>query len=429
MPSYENIRYCLCCNSSELYPYLDLGFIPPPNSFRLPTEPEPPRFPLAVNVCRQCWHSQLTVAVDPSLLFKNYLYRTGVSQMLREHYDSLAREVCDKYLASGQRVVAVDIGCNDMTLLRAFEKRGASILGVDPTNAVTALGWKYEDALVEDFWGTTRTTRELVKKLSAYDVNAAVITATNVVAHQVHPARFLYECRETLYRGVEYDTDNLMVVEFPYSLNLLANNEFDTIYHEHLSYFTVHSFLALLRGLGWFVEDVSLVRVHGGSIRFVLRVCHTGEEDKLHCPAVRNLIVTEGQSGLLNPHTYLGYQQKLYDTRFAMQDVVREAQSLGRKVIAFGASGKSTVLLNWCDIEPDYIIDETPEKQGRLTPGKNIPIKPLQTLQEETQDLLVIITVWNCLEECLSKIQAVNQHSKSIIWVCHVPTFQTNTLR
>ncbi len=398
---------CLCCGNIDLFKTLDLGLQPLPNALTdAPCEQD--KWPLQVNVCSKCFHSQLSLAVDSSQMFSNYPYRTGVSETLKAHYKSLA-EFCDKLYnqtptqTEGALPRVLDVGCNDCTLLNFFSDLKYDTSGVDPSPVQTERSHKIHNG----FWGTNLSFR--------FSRSFDIITATNVLAHTPNPKDFLQACRVALKQS------GFIVIESPYNKNLIENSEFDTIYHEHISYFIMNSISHLLRGTGLYVSDVSIIGVHGGSFRIVLRKCSLFSEN--HCQNFRALIRSEREDGFLSSRTF----HELQDRADLIKHMLKNLRTK-EKLIAFGASGKGTVLLNYTGIRPYCIVDETPSKIGRFSPGLSIPIVHPSQLTEIEEPCNFLILVWNCLDECIKKLRMYRKKASHDIYTVYVPAVECFSL-
>jgi SAM-dependent methyltransferase len=245
--SYAHVTRCRCCGANSLVPVLDLGSQPLANSYT-PAPARQPTYPLELHVCRECFHNQLSVVVDPDAMFKNYLYVSGTSRTLRTHFVGLAREAL-RWLGPGTRRV-LDLACNDGTLLESFRAQGCEVTGVDPAVNLVDHARSKGLAVVEGYWPAVAP-----QVTGPFDL----ISACNVLAHVFDPVSFLKSALERLSdRG-------MLVVEFPYARDLIRHGEWDTIYHEHLSYFLAGPFLRLIERLGATVcnTHVLLVADHG----------------------------------------------------------------------------------------------------------------------------------------------------------------------
>lgn len=402
---------CLCCGNTELIPYLNLGYQPPPNAFHLPGEEPPPAFPLEICVCNYCWHSQVMYAVDPSILFSNYTYRTGVSSTLDAHYAKLSEDVINSLESSttcGIKLSVLDIGCNDGTLLKHFKLRGLRTIGVDPC----IIESEYIDIKVKGYWE---------KGLSLVDKNIPIITATNVLAHNTNPKDFIKACYVYL---ADY---GVAVFEFPYAKSLLLNCEFDTMYHEHYSYFLVMSIIKLFNNTGLYIKNVQLPSVHGGSIRLYCMKCEVGKEYENHCTELLQLESEEKQEGLNTYGCYVSFGMKVHEKKQRLLDTMKMLSRY--EICIFGASAKSTVMLNYLGEKNIKIaFDETPSKIGKIIPGTNTKILPLDVISTRNFPYAFFIMSWNCLEESINKINKYLDKEKPNVYFTHIPNILVSQL-
>ena len=389
---FNYVTECRCCGCETLFEYLDLGDQPLANSYHKGEEPQC-LYPLKVNVCEACWHSQLSIVVDPPEMFKNYLYVSGTTHTFRNHCAELAFDAVDKFFKWQKMKPAIkeprvlDIACNDGTLLECFRAEGCKVKGVDPAENLRSLTEEKNIAVEIGYWGNGMAD----KMKERYHI----ITATNVFAHVDDIGSFLDECLKVLaYK------DGMIVIEFPYCDNMIAHCEFDTIYHEHLSYFLVHSMAQAVGRKGLVIKDVFRTPIHGGSIRFFLQ---PGEE---HCRETGALIAREAANMLMHKNTYKKFGKKVEETKIEMQSLVRDLQKDGKTVIGYGASAKGNTMLNYFELDLDYIVDDNEMKWDYLTPGRNIPIKSPQVMTEE-DELYIVILAWNFYDEIVEKIEKI----------------------
>lgn len=359
MAAMTPLTACLACGGDDLFQYLDLGTQPLANSFHDGTK-ELPRFPLAVQACRKCWHSQLTVAVDPHLMFDDYVYASGTSETLRKYFANFAAR-----FPTGQRVL--DIASNDGTLLRAFEGRGCRAVGVEPAHNLVRLC--RDDALdvVEGSWPDTRP-----------DGKFDVITAFNVLAHTADPFTFLTAAKHHLAPG------GTIWVQTSQS-NMIVDGTFDAIYHEHVSYFTPRSMLALARRAGLCPTAYEEPEIHGGSMLVGLS-------------ASTLIDATFNKSPLYDEASYTGFARQVERTIGTVKQI-----GMAPPLVGYGAAAKGMTFLNATGLVLDRIVDDNPLKHGLLTPGTNIPIGPVVDLPRG--DGAIVVLAWNFWDEILERIR------------------------
>jgi SAM-dependent methyltransferase len=382
------IQQCRCCGSDDLFPYLNLGEQPLANNYHRGETPLA-TFPLTVNLCRGCSHSQLAIVVDPDLMYRNYLYVSGTSQTFRRHFKALACDAVER-VRPPHRVL--DVACNDGTLLECFRELGCSIRGVDPAENLRAITQSKGIPVDVAYWGPEAAAR--------LDGRFNLITATNVYAHVDDCQGFLRACRRVLL------PEGLVILEFPYFADTLAKCEFDQIYHEHLSYFLARSFRCTAERAGFRIEDLVRTPNHGGSVRFFLRPQGEGRRTD-DCAAVHALIEEESVRGLHSERAYRQFAYRIEDTRDNLRATVAERRAAGKTLIGYGASAKGNTMLNYFGLDLAYIVDDNPMKWGYLTPGRSIPIAPPERMADEPGALGIVILAWNFYEEIRRKIAAI----------------------
>lgn len=390
---YREVTECRVCKSNRLTKYLDLGLIPLANAInKTPIGKFQAKYPLQVMLCEQCSLSQLSIIVDPKILYADYPYHSGVSSTFRQHcYDLGAKlkAMWDKQEKFHPQPNVLDIACNDGTLLKEFRKSGFLVNGVEPSN----IEIPHEELIpvIRQFWSE--------KVASQYAVAFDFITATNVFAH--------VDDLDDFVRGVKLLLlpKGVFVVEVPYLMQMLVNRTFDTIYHEHLSYFTVRALNTLFERHGMTLFKVEQNGIHGGSIRcFVSK--HKYDIDS----SVNYLIRTEGLMGLGRIGEYLDFSEYCKELKRDLVNMFDICKSQNAKVMGYGATAKSTVLLNYCGITNDMIhsiVDETPDKQNKYTAGTDIPIVDFSHFEKEQPDFIVLLA-WNFERELRQKTAHLN---------------------
>lgn len=366
---------CRACGGTHLRPYFNLGTQPLANDYTRQADVSRAEFPLVVNLCEACSHSQLGVVVDPALLFKHYLYVSGTTETYRVHCAEFARDVAKRRFGS-----VLDIGCNDGTLLRFFSKRGYDVYGVDPAENLRAA----TEAL-----GIPVTTGFFPVEL---DRTFDVVTAANVFAHVDDAVGFLSAC------GAILKPNGLVAIEVPYCAELFKRYQFDTIYHEHLSYFLLNSLEAVVRRAGMIVVDLVFTPIHGGSVR--LYISKSGEWS----PKVADVKRAERDAGLYSFETYRHFSIQCRENITKFKALLDASH---RICVGYGASAKGNTMLNASGVKLEYIVDENPLKVGLYCPGTGIPIVSRETLNGDKDDLLITLTAWNFADEIKRKVRSV----------------------
>ncbi|MDA1317286.1 MAG: class I SAM-dependent methyltransferase [bacterium] len=383
---------CRICSNTTLHSFLDLGSMPIPNGFLTKEQlsQKENKYPLKACVCTSCWLVQLTHVIPAEIMFRNYVYIPSTSTTMVQHFESLSIESSKKaYLRKNNLVV--DIGSNDGTLLSNYKKNGARILGVDPAqNLAKKANAQGIPTLAHYF------TKELASAIVAEHGRAKIITATNVIAHidNLHDA--IDGVRTLLH------PNGLFVMEAPYLVDLIDNNEFDTIYHEHLSYFAVHPLQKLFNMHNLHIIDIIKQPVHGGTIR--VYVSPIDSNYSVH-PRVENFITEEKVKQFHTLAPYRDFASRVKNMKKDLILLLKRIKQEGKFIVGYGASAKGNVLENYCAINSDilnYIVDSTPYKQGKYTPGTHIRICSEEKLLKDRPDY-ALLTSWNFTEEILEK--------------------------
>lgn len=404
----KNAKECRCCKSKELLLYLDLGNQPLANSY-LKGSKKLKEYPLKVNLCSNCFHSQLSVVVNPDDMFLDYLYVSGTTQTFRNHCKNLAKDAVRRFPKKSLDVL--DIACNDGTQLEYFRELGCSVQGVDPAVNLRSITKKKKISVAVEYW-TPRVAKKLNKKYS-------IITGTNVFAHVDDLDEFLKASKIALA------DDGLLILEFPYAVQMVKHNEFDTVYHEHLSYFLVHSFKALMDRVGFKIVDVLQTPIHGGSIRFFIK-----KGSGKHVKKVEAFVKKEKNNGLLRTSTYIAFSKRVAKNKNDLKELVISLKKKNKKVIGYGASAKGNTMLNFFKIKPEYIVDDNSLKWDYKTPGMSILIKDPEILTKEKEDLYIIILSWNFYNEIVKKIISLHGESygdRALLYVPKVISRKINT--
>ena len=373
---------CRSCAAGFLETILDLGRIPLVNS--LPGEDElpsaDPRYPLVLAFCPECALVQITHTVPPEALFRDYPYFSSYSDTMLAHARGLVeRIVAERHL--GREHLALEIASNDGYLLCNYQRLGVPVLGIEPARNIARAAEDKGIPTLAEFFG-----RELAERLRREGRRADVIHAHNVFAHVPDLNGFVAGIGAMLAPG------GVAAVEVPYLRDMIERLEFDTIYHEHLCYFSVSAVLPLLARHGLALVDVERVPIHGGSLR--LWVSHAGAPAK---PAVAAILTEERALGMTGPHYYRDFAARVARLRDEITAQLRRLKSQGRRIAGYGAAAKGVVLLNYTNLGPeviDFVVDRSPHKQGRYLPGVRIPVRTPAALLADRPDH-VLLLAWN----------------------------------
>ena len=379
---------CRACGGRDLAMFLALGEVALANAFLAsPAEiAGERRFPLEVHLCRECGLVQLADVIDPEVLFRNYLYVTGTSDTIAAHNRAYAAAVVE-LARLGPRDLVVEAASNDGSLLACFRGHGVRVLGVEPATNIAARATAAGLPTLNRFFGA-----ESAAELVAEHGRARVVIGNNVLAHVDDPVAYLAAARAAI------DERGFVITEVPELAEFVARLEYDTVYHEHLSYFSVTALMRVYEEAGLRLERVERVPVHGGSVRAVGRPAEVLRE---HAGAVRALAEAERAAGLTSLARFERFARDVEAQRAALLALLRGLVAEGRTLAGYGAPAKGNTLLEYCGIGPEllpYTVDKSPLKVGKLTPGSHIPVLPVETLLERQPDF-VLILAWNFADE------------------------------
>jgi C-methyltransferase C-terminal domain/Putative zinc binding domain/Methyltransferase domain len=399
----KELKECLCCGGEHLKLVLDLGEQPLANSFIDDPAISEDTFPLKLNICTDCTHLQLSHAVNPDLLFKNYLYVSGTSQTLRDYFDWFAKLTQEYFEKAPQTVL--DIACNDGSQLNSFKALGLTTFGVDPATNLHPLSNANHEVIC-DYFTEKYVYHYKNKKLD-------IITAQNVFAHNSYPLEFLTMCKEIMH------DDSRLFIQTSQA-DMIKNNEFDTIYHEHLSFFNASSMKALADRAGLTLVDIRKTPIHGNSYMFVFSKVIGSRL------SVQEQLNQEKTQGLQDLNTYLTYADRCYTIVEDLNSTIKFYKDQGYAIAGYGAAAKGNTLINFGGIQLDFIIDDNPMKQGLFAPGSHIPVVSIDKLDSMVDDKIAFIPLaWNFFTEIRSNIKK-KRDKEGDVFVKYFPAITVN---
>ena len=390
-PTVTPIHACRSCGGSELELVLDLGEQPLANALR--DDPTPPaRYPLRLVFCTACALAQIDCTVDPELLFSTYLYFSSVSDHLVAHAKRLAEQVVESR-GLGSDALVIEAASNDGYLLQHYAAAGVPVLGVEPArNIAEAARRERGIETLCAFFGL-----EVARRLAAEGRHADVFHAHNVLAHVADLNGFVAGIR-TLLRP-----DGVAIIEVPYVKPLLDERQFDTIYHEHLCYFSQHALEHLLARHQLALADVERIPIHGGSLRLFIE--HGGATPSERVLAGRR---DEEAWGAATLDAYRGFADRVRALKEELVALLTDLKGAGHRIAAYGAAAKGSTLLEYMGIDTqtlDYVVDRSPHKRGKLMPGVDLRIHGVEHLLADRPDYLLLLS-WNFATEIMAQQQA-----------------------
>ena len=394
VPLSSSIIACRSCGSTNLHLVADLGSTPLANAFLTVDQLNQTEltFPLRLVFCTNCTLVQITETVRPDVLFANYLYASSYSDTMLRH----ARAICDRLCRERcltKNSLVIEIASNDGYLLQFFVERRIPVLGIEPATNIAAIAQRRGVPTRLAFFESS-----LANQLAGEDLCADVVVGNNVLAHVSEINDFITGVKRILKPGA------IARFEFPYLGDLIRNLEFDTIYHEHIFYFSAHSIETLLNRHGLVFTDVEHIPIHGGS----LAVTAALELDTLGRGRVERLLVEERERGMDRLPFYSDFGTRVIANVRELKNLTARLRSGGKRICAYGASAKGSTLLNTACFEAgtlEYIVDRNELKQGLFTPGTQLPIFAPQRLTQDRPDYVLVLT-WNFLDEILQQQQA-----------------------
>lgn len=403
---------CRLCGAPLQHTFVDLGASPPCQSFLHPEQLDEmePYYPLHALVCDECFLVQLKEYVTPDSIFREYAYFSSFSTSWVAHAKAYCEMIAPRFNLGPDSLV-VEIACNDGYLLQHFLPMGIPVLGIEPALNVVEAAKLKGIPVRTDFFG-----RKLAAQLKDEGKEADLIIGNNVLAHVPDLNDFVSGVHQLL------KPEGVATFEFPHLQRLMAENQFDTIYHEHFSYFSFLTVNRVAKRHGLKLIDVEELPTHGGSLRIYL-----AREASAYVPtcAVADLLARERQAGFERLETYTSFGEQVIRTKHNLLAFLIEAKAAGKKICGYGAPGKGNTLLNYCGIGSDFldfVVDRNGYKQGLYTPGMRIPILPVEAIDEHRPDIILILP-WNLKTEIAGQMRHAREWDAE--FVVPIPSVQT----
>ena len=404
---------CRHCGEVLKHTFLDLGFAPPSNSYLSEAELSAPEiyFPLKLKVCDSCWLVQTEDYAKAELFFsKDYAYFSSTSTSWLEHAARYAMNMTER-LGLGADSFVIEVASNDGYLLKNFLAAGIPCLGIEPTASTAAAAEQLGIPVLREFFGEA-----LGQQLAREGRQADLIAGNNVYAHVPDINDFTRGLKAAL------KPNGTITLEFPHLMRLIEHTQFDTVYHEHFSYLSLHTVSRIFSAAGLRVCDVEELPTHGGSLRVF--GCHEGDA-RVGSASVADVLEAESDAGLQGLAVYEAFQQRADEVKNGLLSFLIEQKHAGKKVAAYGAAAKGNTLLNYAGIKPDFlpfVCDAAPSKQGKFLPGSHIPILAPDELIRNRVDYVLVLP-WNILNEVKIQLQGIGVSSAFVV---AVPTIRVS---
>lgn len=390
---------CRSCSAPLEHTFCDLGMSPLSNSYLTADQlqQKEPFYPLHAYVCGNCYLVQLDEFESPQQLFSEYAYFSSYSDSWLQHSRDYTQMISAR-LGLDETSQVVEIASNDGYLLQYFVEQKIPVVGIEPAANVAAVAEEKGIPTLVKFFGT-QTANEMLDE----NLQADLVLGNNVLAHVPDLNDFVAGMKVIL------KPSGTITLEFPHLLKLIHGNQFDTIYHEHFSYFSLLAVERVFANHGMQIFDVDQLPTHGGSLRIYVR--HADHQDAPVTDAVQSLRDLESESGLADLATYAAFADQVESTKRSLLKFLTDAKQDGLSVAAYGAPAKGNTLLNYCGIRRDFIgftVDRSPAKQGHYLPGTHIPVFAPEKIRESKPDFLVILP-WNIKDEIIGKMSHIRE--------------------
>ena len=384
-------KKCRLCSSKNLFKFLNLGLHPPSDQFKKKNDLQNPTlfYPLEVCSCIKCGFKQLSYVVDPQILYQqNYPYESSLTREGKKHYGEFSDSIVKDFNLLKNDLV-VDIGSNTGVLLRAFKNRKMKVIGVDPASNICRIANRSGIKTINSFFNL-----KVVNRINKQYGKAKVITGTNVFAHVDNLHTFVKNIKKLIHKK-----KGIFVIEAPHFLHLIKNLEYDTIYHEHLSYITVKPLINFFKRFGLEIINIQQRDIHGGSIRIF--VSYKGNY-KIN-NSVLKICKIENKAKLNSKKILIDFQRKVQKNRFEIISLLTKFKRNNKRIVALSAPAKGMTFLNYCKIDSDYLdyaTEKSAIKQGLYLPGVNIPVYSDDKILRTKPDYALLLA-WNFSKEII----------------------------
>ena len=397
---------CRFCKNELTDVFIDLGNSPASNSFLTKEELNEPEvfFPLKVYTCSNCFLVQVDEYKKSDAIFDhNYVYFSSYSTSWLAHAKHYAQLMTDRFGYNKESLV-VEVASNDGYLLQYFKEKNIPVLGIEPTANTAKIAKEKGIETIVDFFGV-----RLANELGAEGIKADLLLGNNVLAHVPDIVDFVAGMKILLKEN------GVITMEFPHLMQLVDNNQFDTIYHEHFSYLSFHTVKQIFASQGLELFDVDEIPTHGGSIRIYAK--HAADKSKMISEKVAALLKKEGDKGMTTLNYYNNFQQKALKVKLDLIDFLIQQKRAGKSVAAYGAAAKGNTLLNYCGVKSDFIdfvVDANPHKQNKFLPASHVPVFNENYLKDHKPPYVIILP-WNLREEITEQLSYIKDWSGKFV--------------
>lgn len=392
---YHIKSFCTCCLSTRLKKIIDFGNVPLAGSYISNIE-DTIVFPLSLSLCLDCFHVQVNEYIDKEYLFKDYRYLSNIS--MKDHFKSFADVIYSRF---GEHLNILEIGSNDGTFIELLSKKNNNVIGVEPSINVSKRSVDKGHNVINDFF-----SKDILISKGLGPNSIDIVTASNCFAH--------IDDIDEILNGINYilSENGTFIIEVHYGPNLFASKQYDFIYHEHMYYYSLSSLSALLNRNNLRIYSVEYIETHGGSMR--VYVSKEPKENHVFLEALER----ENKLGFHSVEIYKNFKIAVEQHLADVLDLFTKLKSEGKRIIAYGASGRANAFFNYANINDkiiDFIIDDSPERANRIIPKQNIPIKPFEFARDEKFDIL-FVTAWNFIDQIREKAKSLNYTHEIVVF-------------